>query len=178
MVRCPQALPALKALGAPWYVHAELVSDCCPPQGDPRAYQTYLATRPPAFERDAIAAIIAALDADADNKGAEGFAVHVAHLADAGCLDMLHSAAARHPLSVETCPHYLTFSAEQVPDGRTEFKCAPPIRDAANQAQLIAALGQGRIQLVGSDHSPAPPTLKAQDTGTVSPKPQSVSPHA
>ena len=64
------------------------------------------------------------------------------------------------PITVETCPHYLTFAAEEIPDGATEYKCAPPIRDAAEREALWQALIGGEIDLVASDHSPCPPEMK------------------
>ncbi|MDX6209631.1 MAG: allantoinase, partial [Frankiales bacterium] len=67
--------------------------------------------------------------------------------------------------SVETCPHYLSLTAEDIPDGATQTKCAPPIRGRVNRELLWAALGDGRIDFVASDHSPAPPAVKALDTG-------------
>ncbi len=73
--------------------------------------------------------------------------------------------AAGHPLTVETCPHYLLFSSEHVGNGRTEFKCAPPIRGADNRAALLAAVAHGDIQTLASDHSPSTPDLKHTDTG-------------
>jgi allantoinase len=69
------------------------------------------------------------------------------------------------PLSAETCPHYLHFVAERIPDGATPFKCAPPIRDAANREALWAALADGTLELVASDHSPCSPGLKAMEQG-------------
>nr|MBA2474179.1 amidohydrolase family protein [Pseudonocardiales bacterium] len=78
----------------------------------------------------------------------------------------LHAArAAGVDLSVETCPHYLVFEAEEVPDGATEFKCCPPIREAANRELLWAGLADGVIDAVVSDHSPCPVELKHRDTG-------------
>ena len=68
-------------------------------------------------------------------------------------------------ITVETCPHYLTFAAEQVPDGATAFKCCPPIREAAHREALWAALRDGDIDLVVSDHSPCTPDLKRLDVG-------------
>ena len=68
-------------------------------------------------------------------------------------------------LTVETCPHYLTIAAEEIPDGATQYKCAPPIRETANQERLWKALGDGTIDFVASDHSPAPPQTKCTDTG-------------
>ena len=68
-------------------------------------------------------------------------------------------------MTVETCPHYLTFAAEEIGDGRTEFKCAPPIRGRAEREGLWGALADGTIDLVASDHSPCPPELKSLETG-------------
>ena len=72
----------------------------------------------------------------------------------------------RLPLSVETCPHYLLFSAESIPDGATQYKCAPPIRDDANRRALLEAVKSGDIDIISSDHSPAPPDMKQLDSGT------------
>jgi allantoinase len=83
------------------------------------------------------------------------------HLSSAASLDLVRGARARGlPISVETCPHYLTFAAEEVPPGATEYKCAPPIRGAAERDGLWDALLAGEINLVASDHSPCPPALK------------------
>ncbi|KAG2443328.1 hypothetical protein HYH02_009394 [Chlamydomonas schloesseri] len=159
------ALPFLKSRGVPFFVHAEVVSSVdSDPAADPTAYATYMATRPPKFEQDAIRLLIEKLDADT-TPAAPGFRVHIAHLADSGSLAMIKEAQARHPLTVETCAHYLTFSAEGIPNGKTQYKCAPPLRDAANRAALIAAVASGAIDLVSSDHSPAPPSLKEVDSG-------------
>jgi allantoinase len=68
-------------------------------------------------------------------------------------------------ISVETCPHYLTFSAEEISDGTTEFKCAPPIRERENRELLWAALGDGTIDFIATDHSPCPPAMKLKDEG-------------
>jgi allantoinase len=95
-----------------------------------------------------------------------GARAHVLHLSSAEGLDMI--AAARReglPLTAETCPHYLTFAAEEIPDGATEFKCCPPIRERANRERLWAALGEGVIDCVVSDHSPCPPALKMRELG-------------
>jgi allantoinase len=71
------------------------------------------------------------------------------------------------PLTVETCPHYLTFAAEEIPDGDPRFKCAPPIRERENRERLWAGLGSGLIDTIGTDHSPAPPELKHLVTGNL-----------
>ncbi len=68
-------------------------------------------------------------------------------------------------MTAETCPHYLTFAAEDVPPGATAYKCAPPLRSAANREALWAALDAGGLDSVASDHSPAPPALKLVKEG-------------
>ena len=119
---------------------------------DPFAYRTYLSSRPPEGEEAAIAAV-------AEASAATGCRTHVLHLSTATVLDDLARPGAR--MSVETCPHYLTFAAEEIPDGATEYKCAPPIRGAENRERLWEALRDGRIAAVVSDHSPCTADLKA-----------------
>jgi len=95
-----------------------------------------------------------------------GARVHVVHLTDGDALPLLREARAEGMrITVETCPHYLTFAAEEVPDGATAFKCCPPIREAAHREALWAALVDGDIDLVVSDHSPCTPELKRLDDG-------------
>jgi len=91
---------------------------------------------------------------------------HVVHLSSASALPQVGDAKARGlPFSAETCPHYLALAAEEVPDGRTEYKCAPPIRSRENQAALWAALKDGTLDLIVSDHSPCTPQLKGLERG-------------
>jgi allantoinase len=88
------------------------------------------------------------------------------HLSAAAALPLIRDAkAAGLPVTVETCPHYLALAAERVPDGATSYKCCPPIREEANRELLWAALRDGTIDLVVSDHSPCTPALKAMETG-------------
>jgi allantoinase len=92
--------------------------------------------------------------------------VHIVHLSAADALD--HAARARSeglPFTLETCPHYLIFAAEEIPDGRTEFKCAPPIRYKSNRERLWQALADGTIDTIASDHSPCSPALKLTEMG-------------
>ncbi|MEM7625028.1 MAG: allantoinase AllB [Planctomycetota bacterium] len=155
-----KAMPVLAERGVPLLVHAELAHDMPPPPGyDPRRYADYLASRPPSFEQDAVAMMI-------DLCAATGCRTHIVHLADAGCLSMLLAARERGlPITVETCPQYLAFAAEDIIDGQTEFKCAPPIREAVHREKLWDALAAGLIDMVVSDHSPCPPEMKALETG-------------
>jgi allantoinase len=93
----------------------------------------------------------------------------VVHLSSADALPMIAQARAEGlPLTVETCPHYLAFAAEDIPDGDTRFKCAPPIRERANRERLWQGLLDGLIDTIGSDHSPAPPELKLLAEGDLS----------
>lgn len=151
-------MPLLAERGVPLLAHAEVVHDA-PPMANPWSYADYVASRPPSFERDAIAMII-------DLCRETGCRTHIVHLADAGSLATLAAARAEGlPLTVETCPHYLTFAAEEIPDGATEYKCAPPIRDAANREGLWQGLKEGVIDFIASDHSPCPPEMKRRDEG-------------
>jgi len=127
------------------------------PVGD--SYAGFLASRPAAAETGAIDRLIAA----ARDTGAR---VHVVHLAAADALPALRKARADGVrITVETCPHYLTFAAEQVPDGATAFKCCPPIREQRHREALWEALRDGDVDLVVSDHSPCTPDLKRLDVG-------------
>ena len=150
------ALPVLARLALPLLVHAELPSALreIDPAADPRAYRTWLDSRPGASEVQAIDLLIGL-------SRQYGASIHVVHLACADALPALQAARAEElRISVETCPHYLTFCSEQIGDGRTDFKCAPPIRDRGNQNRLWDALVSGAIDLVATDHSPAPPESK------------------
>ncbi len=138
--------------------HAEIAEPAYPILNG-RSYQDYLRSRPPEFERKAIAMLIQLAEQT-------GCHVHVVHLADAGSIPMLREARASGlPISVETCPHYLYFAAEEIPDGATQFKCAPPIRDRDNCERLWQGLKDGDIDLIASDHSPCPPHMKQLETG-------------
>lgn len=153
-----QAMPILADLGVPLLVHAEIVYPV-PPLPNPLRYRDYLESRPAAFERDAIKMMIRLARET-------GCRVHIVHLADADCVSMIAEARDEGlPLTVETCPHYLCFDAESIQDGRTDFKCAPPIRDRANRERLWDALSNGIIDMIVSDHSPSTPELKQLDSG-------------
>ncbi len=149
-------LGSLAAMDALLIVHAEDPAEVKPmesPSG--RDYGSFLASRPPVAERRAIEKVIGAA-------AATGARAHIVHLSAAECVAMIAGAkGAGIRLTAETCPHYLYFAAEQVPDGATEFKCCPPIRDAANREALWRGLEAGVIDCVVSDHSPCPPELKA-----------------
>ncbi|MFI9237873.1 allantoinase AllB [Streptomyces sp. NPDC053079] len=146
------------ALGALLIVHAEDPHhlEDAPQRGGAR-YADFLASRPRAAENEAVGALLAAARR-------HGTRVHVLHLSSADALPALAAARADGlPVTVETCPHFLTLTAEEVPDGATEFKCCPPIREAANQDALWAALADGTVDCVVSDHSPCTADLKVPD---------------
>src|SRR5688572_1390931 len=155
-----RALAEVSALDALLVVHAEdaAVLAGAPPCAGP-SYAEFLASRPPEAEDTAIAGLL-----DAAARPSER--VPVVHLSSAAALDRLAAArAAGVRVTVETCPHYLALTAEEVPDGGTAFKCCPPIRDRANRDALWGALGTGVIDCVVSDHSPATADLKCPDSG-------------
>jgi allantoinase len=124
-----------------------------------RAYATFLASRPPDAEQ-------AAIDQILDAAELTGARVHIVHLASAATVGALAAARERKVrVTVETCPHYLSLVAEEIPDGATQFKCCPPIRESANREALWNALTDGTIDLVVSDHSPCTPDLKRLGDG-------------
>ncbi len=157
-----RAMPILAELGAPLLVHAELPAPlqraaASVAADDPRRYATYLRSRPPAAETEAIELVIRLCRE-------LGTRVHIVHLAAAEALPVLRAARAEGlPVTVESCPHYLHFAAEEIADDGLEWKCAPPIRGAANRERLWDALAAGELDLVASDHSPCPPAMKAGD---------------
>ena len=156
-----EALPIIARLRLPLLVHAELPARLLEPdaQADSRSYPTWLASRPPAAEEAAIELLIRL----AREYRAH---IHVVHLASAGAVRALVAARAEGlPISVETSPHYLTFCADDITSGATAFKCAPPIRGRAHRDGLWQALSDGHLDLVATDHSPAPPDLKRLEDG-------------
>jgi len=153
------AMPRLRDAGIPLLAHAELELDDVAPHGDPRHYDTYLRSRPCAWEDAAIARLIQLCRETR-------CAVHVVHLSSADSLPQIRAAKAEGlPLTVETCAHYLCLRAEDVPDGATGYKCAPPIRDDANRTRLWQGLDDGTIDLVVTDHSPCTPARKDSGSG-------------
>jgi allantoinase len=153
-----QLAEALRAVDALFVVHAEDPYHLHKARSSAK-YADFLASRPPDAEHAAVATAI-------DAARAAGARLHVLHLSAAGALPLIAAAQAEGVrVTAETCPHYLTLDAAHIPVGATEFKCCPPIRDAANADRLWAALADGLIACVVSDHSPCTPDLKRQDTG-------------
>jgi len=175
-----EALPELSRLGALLIVHAEVpgpISRAGIPvvpaaedaseknheigttKLDPIRYETFLASRPRAAEDEAVASMIKL-------SREFGARIHIVHHSSADSLAILRDAkAAGLKITAETCPHYLSFAAEEIPDGATEFKCCPPIRERDNREQLWSALSDGTIDMIVSDHSPCPPEMKLRESG-------------
>jgi allantoinase len=154
-----EALPHVAETGLPLLVHAEL-HDCIDAatrkleEANWTEYSTYLQSRPEESELSAIKLLISLCRE-------YGFRLHIVHLSASQALPTLRAARLEGlPVSVETCPHYLHFQAEAISRGATQFKCAPPIRNAENREQLWSALKDGTIDLVATDHSPCPPEMK------------------
>jgi allantoinase len=159
-----RAMPVLARLGAPLLVHAELPEVLDAAAGalrgaDPRQYVTWLMSRPVAAEKRAVEML-------ARLARRYGTRVHVVHVAASEAAREVRVAReAGVPITAETCPHYLRFDAEDIPDGATEFKCAPPIRSSSHREALWTALGAGALDLIATDHSPCPPEMKLRDEG-------------
>jgi allantoinase len=146
------AMTEIAGFGGLLIAHAEDPAHLAEPGGP--GYAAFLASRPPEAEHAAVARV-ARIAAET------GCRAHIVHLSDAGSLPLLASWRDRGAaISAETCPHYLTLTGDEVPEGGTEFKCCPPIRDAANRDGLWQGLADGLIGCVVSDHSPCVPELK------------------
>jgi allantoinase len=158
------ALPVLAELDTPLLVHAELpgpIEEATQKlvEADPRKYGTWLRSRPAAAETEAIEMMIGL---------AREFKarVHIVHLSSELSAPLIRRAKKEGVrITAETCPHYLFFVSASIPNGRTEYKCAPPIRELQNNKNLWKALGRGTIDFVASDHSPSPPAMKHVRTG-------------
>ena len=159
-----RALPAIAQSGLPLLAHAELAGPIDAAMetlrgADWRRYATYLASRPDEAELLAIQMMIQLCRE-------YGFRLHIVHLAAAQALPELNAARAEGlPITVETCPHYLHFAAEEIADGATLLKCAPPIRGAENREALWQGLRERGIDLIATDHSPCPPEMKRVNEG-------------
>ena len=157
------ASPAVARSGLPLLTHAEVpgpVERASQHLEHWEVYSTYLASRPDAAEVEAIRLMI-------ELCRKYRFRVHIVHLSSGEALPDLGAARAEGlPITVETCPHYLHFAAEKIPDGATLFKCAPPIRSRANRETLWEALQNGDIDLIATDHSPCLPEMKQRGNGS------------
>ena len=153
------AMLALKAGNVPLLAHAELMGACGPAPASATTYADYLASRPRAWENDAIRLLVSLCRETRCR-------THIVHLSSSDGIEMVRAAKAEGlPMSAETCPHYLTFAAESIPASSPAFKCAPPIRERGNREKLWQGLRDGVIDMVVSDHSPCTPDLKARGDG-------------
>jgi len=159
------ALPKLAALRAPLLAHAELPDPIeravasLPATASPRRYATWLAARPREAENEAVALLVTL-------SGEFGGRIHIVHVSSADALALLRRAKDDgSAVTAETCPHYLTFAAEEIADGAMEYKCAPPIRERDNREKLWQGLGDGTLDFVATDHSPCPAAMKLAEAG-------------
>ncbi len=171
------AMPVLAELGAPLLAHSEdpkIIESASEAAAKLPAtkYSSWLASRPREAENKAIELLVRLATAAKSR-------LHIVHVSSAEALDIIHAAkTAGLAITAETCPHYLTFAADEtnglgskdpsymaIPDGATEFKCAPPIREVQNRERLWAGLGDGTLDFIASDHSPCPPEMKRKETG-------------
>jgi allantoinase len=129
------------------------------PTAHGESYLDFLSSRPRGAENLAIAQVI-------ELARWTGCRVHILHVSSSDALPMIASARREGVhITAETCPHYLTFSSEEIPDGATQYKCCPPIRESANRELLWSGLADGTIDMVVSDHSPSTVDLKRLDIG-------------
>ena len=152
----------------PLLVHSELMTEEASRQeaelafqksGDNSCYESHLKSRPAQWERDAVHVVSSLVDR---------CDMHIVHLSDAGCLPQIAKTKAsnsNYRLTVETCPHYLLFEAEGIPNRDTRYKCFPPIREAKNRQQLLKAVKEGLIDMIASDHSPCDHALRKREEG-------------
>ena len=151
--------PILKKHNIPLLLHCELTDNSIPDVTNQKSYQDYLHSRPQQWETNAI-------DLALEIQKRFDIKVHIVHLsASEGIERIKQHLKETNKLTVETCPHYLYFNAEEIPDESPIYKCAPPIREKTNNNKLWNFLLEGGFNFIGSDHSPAPPDLKQLDSG-------------
>jgi allantoinase len=155
-----KVMPVIAKYNLPLLVHCELPDDNNNGgYGNPVSYQNYLSSRPRAWEDNAVGLMIRLCEACHCK-------VHIVHLSSSNSIEPIKKAKQKGlPLTVETGQHYLYFNAEDIPDGQTQFKCAPPVREKENNDLLWDALQEGIIDFVATDHSPAPPDMKETGSG-------------
>ena len=158
-----QAMPIIAKHGLPILAHCELYEEEIKTglQNYPGSYQQYLSSRPKKWENDAINLMIELCKK-------YHCKTHIVHVSSAEALPAIAAAkAAGLPLTAETCAHYIYFNAEDIPDGNTLYKCAPPIREKENNSLLKNALATGVLDFITTDHSPAPPAIKEIASGNL-----------
>jgi allantoinase len=162
-IEMDQAMPIIAKYKIPLLAHCEIDESKAPQDltNNPTSYQAYLASRPKQWENDAVDLMIQLC---AKHKSP----VHIVHVSSAEALPAIAKAKADGlMLTAETCPHYLLFEAETIPDANTLFKCAPPIREQANNQLLKNALANGILNFIATDHSPAPSSIKEIESGNL-----------
>lgn len=148
-----EGMRLLAPTGVPLLLHAEDPAALVPLTLASRLYPDYLASRPAAGEAAAVARV-------SQMASATGANLHILHISSAAAVEALGAG-----VTAETCPHYLTFCSDDIAEGSTEFKCAPPIREPEEREALWEALLSGAVSMVVSDHSPAPADIKATESG-------------
>lgn len=161
-----RAMPILAKHDVPYLIHAELDREQKPAPTIGDNYQSFLASRPRHWENEAVDLMVSmAKEAKANGHDCK---VHIVHLSSSDALSSISDAKAQGlQFTAETCPHYLTLFSESIPNGKTLFKCCPPIRENENRELLWQAVEDGRISFIVSDHSPCTPQLKCVDSGDV-----------
>lgn len=161
-----RALPILAKHDVPYLIHAELDCGGFNDFKIGSSYNKFLASRPKSWENNAVSLMIE-LASEAQQKGLKN-KIHIVHLSSDEALSLIESAKQQGlNFTAETCPHYLTIAAENIPDGKTLFKCCPPIRSDQNRKNLWQAIKDGTISFIVSDHSPCTPQLKEIDSGDI-----------
>ena len=155
-----EAMPIIARHNIPLLVHCEIDEPCETDLSKfPTSYKRYLLSRPRQWENDAIALMIRLCRK-------YNCPVHIVHVSSADALAQIEAAKKEGlPLTAETCAHYIYFNSEDIPDANCIYKCAPPIREKENNEQLKAALANGVLDFITTDHSPAPPSIKEIETG-------------
>jgi len=160
------AMPILAKHDVPYLIHAELDCGSFHDVEITKEYNSFLASRPKSWENDAIALMVD-MARESKEKG-DNCKVHIVHLSSDEALATIAQAKSEGlRFTAETCPHYLTIASETIPDGKTLFKCCPPIRENKNREHLWQAVTDGRLDFIVSDHSPCTPELKHIDTGDI-----------
>jgi allantoinase len=158
-----EAMPIIAKYNLPLLAHCELYEEeiDCDFENNPTSYKHYLASRPKKWENDAVDLMIRMCRK-------HNCPVHIVHVASAEALEKIARAKSEGlPVTAETCTQYIFFNAEEIPDANCSYKCAPPIRERANNDQLKQALASGVLDFIATDHSPAPPNIKEIETGNL-----------
>ena len=160
------AMPILAKHDVPYLIHAELDCGSFHDVEITKEYNSFLESRPKTWENEAISLMVD-MARESKEKG-DNCKVHIVHLSSDEALDIIAQAKSEGlRFTAETCPHYLTIASENIPDGKTLFKCCPPIRENKNRENLWQAVTDGRLSFIVSDHSPCTPELKHIDTGDI-----------